>query len=290
MKKILITGINGFLGSNISRLLKDDFEIIGLEKNKNNLFRIKGENWKLYFTDESELETIFKENKLYAIIHSATIYRKSSEPVEDLLNTNLILPIKLYELANTFGVELFLNTDSFFNDKRYHNYEYLTDYIMSKKHIIEWLSTLKKRTKIVNLKVFHMYGPGDSCNKFVSEMINRMKNNEDYIDLTFGEQKRDFIYVEDVANAFRTILKNNPVSDNVIDEYEVGTGLSISIKEFLEKIKEILNCNTELRFGKIPYRKNELMNSCSDKSKLGKLGWSPKFSIKDGLTKTIGKG
>lgn len=288
MKKVLITGINGFLGSNLANALMSDFIVIGLERNQNNLHRIKKENYKLYFIEENGLRNIFEENEFYSIIHTATIYRRNSDSIETLLQTNLLLPIKLYELANEFGVEIFINTDTFFNNIRDSvNYNYLMDYTLSKRHLIEWLEILRDKTKIVNMKVFHMYGPNDNIDKFVPQMLNKLINNEPFVELTPGEQLRDFIYVDDVANAFKTILLTNPSSEQAIDEYEVGTGITSSIKEFLIKMKEYLNSQTELRFGSLPYRDNEIMVSKADISKLTKLGWRPVNNLDNGIKKLI---
>jgi nucleoside-diphosphate-sugar epimerase len=287
MKKVLITGINGFLGSSIANALKNDFIVIGLELNQNNLHRIKKENYKLYFIEENGLRNIFEENEFYSIIHTATIYRRNNDPIDKLLQTNVFLPIKLYELANDFGVEIFLNTDTFFNNRSSNKYNYLKDYTLSKRHLIEWLEILKNKTKIVNMKVFHMYGPNDNIDKFVPQMLNKLINNEPFVELTPGEQLRDFIYVDDVANAFKTILLTNPSSEQAIDEYEVGTGISSSIKEFLIKMKEYLNSQTELRFASLPYRDNEIMVSKADISKLTKLGWRPVNNLDNGIKKLI---
>jgi nucleoside-diphosphate-sugar epimerase len=287
MKKVLITGINGFLGSNLANALMSDFIVIGLERNQNNLHRIKKENYKLYFIEENGLRNIFEENEFYSIIHTATIYRRNNDPIDKLLQTNVFLPIKLYELANDFGVEIFLNTDTFFNNRSSNKYNYLKDYTLSKRHLIEWLEILKNKTKIVNMKVFHMYGPNDNIDKFVPQMLNKLINNEPFVELTPGEQLRDFIYVDDVANAFKTILLTNPSSEQAIDEYEVGTGITSSIKEFLIKMKEYLNSQTELRFGSLPYRDNEIMVSKADISKLTKLGWRPVNNLDNGIKKLI---
>ena len=155
-KKILITGINGFLGSHMAKHLKSNFEVIGLEYSLENLHRIASENFKVYSTNDTILDNIFKENDFYAVIHVATVYKRESEPIFDLLNTNINLPVQLLELSGKYKVNLFLNTDSFFNDKK-HQYSYLSEYTQSKNDALEWLKTLNARgsCKLVNMKIFH---------------------------------------------------------------------------------------------------------------------------------------
>ena len=84
-----------------------------------------------------------------------------------LLNTNLILPLELFQLAKQNNVKAFFNTDTFFNNPKY-SYAYLPEYTLSKKHSLEWmlLNNNKNSLKLFNMKIFHMYGPNDSEKKF----------------------------------------------------------------------------------------------------------------------------
>ena len=286
-KKILITGINGFLGSHLAKYLKSSFEVLGLEYSLNNLFRIESEKFKVYDVFSKPLENIFIENEIYAVIHVATIYRRKLEPLQNLLKTNVLLPVNLLELSNKHGVSLFLNTDSFFNNSSY-SYSYLSDYTLSKKHSIDWIRLMSNSSscKIVNMKVFHMYGENDSPSKFIPHLIDTILREETFIDMTPGLQTRDFIYVNDVVSAFETVLKNELKLTNY-QEYEVGSGKSFSIKHLAELIQKISKSKTELNFGAIPYRKGEIMESVCNNKKLIELGWTSKFSLNVGLSKII---
>ena len=286
-KKILITGINGFLGSHLAKYLKSSFEVLGLEYSLNNLFRIESENFKVYDVVSKPLENIFIENEIYAVIHVATIYRRKLEPLQNLLKTNVLLPVNLLELSNKHGVSLFLNTDSFFNNSSY-SYSYLSDYTLSKKHSIDWIKLLSNSSlcKIVNMKIFHMFGENDSPSKFIPHLIDTISREETFIDMTPGLQTRDFIYVNDVVSAFETVLKNEIKLTNY-QEYEVGSGKSFSIKHLAELIQKISMSKTELNFGAITYRKGEIMESVCNNKKLIELGWTPKFSLNVGLSKII---
>ena len=97
-----------------------------------------------------------------------------------LLNTNILLPVNLLELSNKYNVRLFLNTDSFFNSSQ-NTYSYLSDYTLSKKHTLDWIKLISNSSfcKIINMKIFHMFGENDSPLKFVPfliETISRMKH------------------------------------------------------------------------------------------------------------------
>lgn len=175
-KKILITGIYGFLGSHLAKYLKDQYEIIGLVNSFKNTHRINKYNFKIYSSKTDNLESIFIENKIYAILHVATVYNRKEESLINLLNTNIFLPIQLVELCEKYKVKSFFNTDSFFNNDKY-KYDYLSYYTLSKKQILEWLKLFSFSTncKVVNLKIFHMYGEHDSLNKFIPSIVEKIK-------------------------------------------------------------------------------------------------------------------
>lgn len=284
-KSILITGINGFLGSHLAKTLCNKYDIIGLEFSNENLYRLKGISLKVYSSNDS-LESIFQESKLFAVIHAATVYRANGESFESLVKTNVILPVALYELANKYKVEKFINTDSFFNNPIY-NYKYLLDYTMTKRHVIEWLLLNKGDCSLINMKLFHVYGENDAISKFVPQMISLIKKNQDFIKLSPGEQKRDFIFIDDVVQAFGAVLESNLFCNERMIEYEVGIGKSISIKMFVESIKNITNSKSKLLFGELPYRENEIFDSVADISKLLSIGWCPKYTLEEGLIRTI---
>ena len=79
------------------------------------------------------------------------------------------------------------------------------------------------------MKIFHMFGENDSPSKFIPYLINTISKEELFIDMSPGDQTRDFIYVEDVVTAYDTVLKNESKLINY-QEYQVGSGKSFSIK------------------------------------------------------------
>jgi nucleoside-diphosphate-sugar epimerase len=145
---------------------------------------------------------------------------------------------------------------------------------------------------MINVKIEHMYGVLDDENKFIYWLINQLKNNVEKIDLTSGIQKRDFVYIDDIVNAYNAIIENiDKLSD--FEEFELGMGNSIEVKEFIDKIYKELSrsqtINTILNFGAIPYRDNENMNMEANIIKLNKLSWKAKVSIEYGIKKILNK-
>jgi nucleoside-diphosphate-sugar epimerase len=285
MKKILITGINGFLGRHLAFQLKHKFQIIGLYRSYSNITQLNDACFKFYQYGRDSLESIFVENTIDIVIHAATNYGKENENTVDLIHTNIILPVELYELSQKYGSSLFVNVDTFMNKPE--KIAYLERYVLSKQQIIDWLKILQTKCKIINMIIYHQYGPHDVPHKFIPIILRALKT-KNTIDLTSGEQSRDFIYIDDVVSAFSCILDVYQELDS-FSEFHIGTGKSTSIREFVETAKNILDSNATLHFGSIPYRKNEIMHSQAKNEDLIALGWKPQYLLKEGLVNLIEK-
>ncbi len=283
-KNILITGATGFLGSNIiKKLITENYNVIALKRSFSNTYRIDdiADNINFYDIDQISLEDIFAENKIDIIIHCATNYgRRDIEPLA-LIQANLTMPLQLLELGKKTRVNCFINTDTIL-DKR------VSYYSLSKNQFREWLELYAKEMICLNVALEHFYGPYDDNTKFVSYIIESILNNAKKIDLTGGEQERDFIYIDDVVDAFIMIIKNGETLRKGFLRYEIGTGQSIKLKNFVKLVKNIVqNNDTVLNFGVIPYRENEVMNSKADITEICKLKWKPRYTLEEGLLRTI---
>ncbi|MBT3933220.1 MAG: NAD(P)-dependent oxidoreductase [Bacteroidetes bacterium] len=278
-KTILITGINGFLGSHLAKRFSSSFKIIGLEYSLDNLFRLGDRSFKVYATANNNLEEVFEKNFIDIIIHTATYYGGKANNIPKIAETNFIVPFYLLDLAIKKNVPIFINTDTVLD-------RYVNPYALTKKQFLEWLYFRRNEIKVINLQLEQFYGKESSPNNFIKVMISKLKNNEPVINLTQGDQKRNFVHIYDIVSAFQTILNNYPLDVNY-SEFQVTTGNPISIKELMLLLKDMIGSSSELNFGAIPYRNNELMISKSDNTDLLKLGWEPKYNLIDGLMETL---
>lgn len=279
MKNILITGINGYLGSNLAKSLAEKNNIIGLEYSTKNLNRLKGYDFNVYSVENGIPDELFKDQQIDTIIHTATFYGRQNETVKSIANANLLIPLDLLDKAIENGCLTFINTDTVLD-------RFVSTYALTKRHFQEWLYLRRHEIKVINMQLEHFYGPDAPETNFITVMIKRLKQNEPVIDLTGGEQKRDFVYIDDVVAAYHTIL-NKQTLLNFYSEFQVSTKNTISIKELLQTLKHLTGSKSKLNFGAIPYRENELMLSETNNSALLNLGWQPQQSINEGLQNTI---
>lgn len=282
MEKVVITGVNGFLGNHLSAYLSKNYTIIGVVREGTKQSTQNKFVNSFYESSDKSLENLFSTHKIFSVIHLATLY-SAEGGFNKLISSNIALPMKLLELSEQYGIKQFINTDTFFSD---HLYSYLKNYTISKKMAWLGLQALRNTVSLVNLKLFHVYGPFDKSSKFVNQIFNSLNSNSDSIDFTNATQKRDFIYVEDVCTAFETVLNSNNKLP-VIKSIDVGTGYSTSIKDFVQIMKEMLTSKTKLNFGVLPSREGEIADSKAEVSLLTELGWSPKYTIKEGIQSMI---
>jgi len=101
--------------------------------------------------------------------------------------------------------------------------------------------------------------------------------------LTQATQKWDYLFVEDAAQAI-IHAASNPTVHGI---YNLGAGKAVKLRQVIEIIRDSIDAKLELGFGEIPYGPNASMHLEADVSKLHATGWSPKYSLQNGILATI---
>lgn len=286
MKKILLTGVTGFLGSHLAKaLVKAGFEVIALKRKLSSLRRVESIAEEILFIDIESLnyESLFRDfGQIDVIIHTATCYGRNNQSVSEIHSANTEFPLRLLDGGSRHGVKLFLNTDTILD-------KYLNLYAMSKNQLLQWGRFFAKEGNIRfgNIRLEHFYGPDDDPTKFTAYVISGCLNNIPELKLTKGEQRRDFIHVDDVVSAYMILLEKMGYSNCPFFEFDVGSGQSISIRNFVEIAHRLTESETRLAFGAIPYREGEVMHSEANITPLTSLGWKCKNNVEMGLRKVI---
>ena len=280
---IFITGGTGYLGGQLSAILNaEGHNLHFLVRESSDLSKIRDicVDGGIHYDNVDKFDNVLRDNCIEVVIHCATHYGRNDTDPLNTLESNLLMPIRLLDAAASNNVKCFINTGTML-DKR------VSFYSLSKSHFDDWMLHYSDRIKCINILLEHFYGPNDDPTKFVSFVINKLKQNHEKIDLTKGEQSRDFVYIDDVVNAFLIVIKAVD-SFNGMTTLELGSGEPIKIRDFVTLAKHLAkNEVTKLNFGAIPYRDNEVMQSRADIAKLRALGWVNKTDLVAGLKKTI---
>jgi len=284
--KLLITGATGFLGSNITRTFASrGHEVVILKRSFSDCWRIADllPQMVSYDLDLVSLEEILSQEKgISAVIHTATCYGRSRENCSEIFSTNTAFPLRLLELASSSGVAAFVNSGTGLPG-------FLNPYALSKRQFAEWgrLYADKKEIRFINLELEHFYGAGDDQSKFSTHVIRSCVNNLPELNLTPGEQLRDFIHIDDVIEAYLVVMDKAIDSSLYYQDIGLGSGRPVKIRSFVETVHSLADSTTRLNFGAIPYRDNEVMESCADLTALRGLGWYPKIPLEEGIGRTV---
>jgi len=235
LKTALVTGATGFIGSHLCKaLVKASWNVHVLTRGNSKL-AVAGGQIQHHQIGSKPLREIWNAlPPVKAIFHLATEYGRGSTPVYETISTNLLFPIELLELGAKGSKPLFIATDTCYQT----SYPYLRPYTLSKKQFADWGRIVSEEfgCKFVNLVLQHPYGPGDGEGKFVPWIVNACLKNQDKIDLTEGLQKKDFVFVSDVVDAFLCLAEQAHRLENGFSEFECGTGSAVSIREFVQMV------------------------------------------------------
>lgn len=299
--RILLTGATGFVGSHVlSGLLEDGHSVCVVKRSYSDIRRIKNimKKCDVYDLDITDIEQIYREQKIDCVVHCATYYGRSDMECTENIRSNLLFPLELLNVGKNYGIRFFLNTESFFEnqimfEKDLEKEIYLYGYVLSKIQFRQWGHLFSNRygIKFINMKLEHVYGAMDNEDKFVSYVERECRKNVMSLALSLGTQERDFVHISDVVDAYRIVISHMEKHwENGYVMYEVGTGQSRSLREFVELIHKAVHSNTRLDWGVIPTKAGEIMQSKADNTGLLKLGWMPKVVTDSEIEQKFGGG
>ncbi|SFF28530.1 UDP-glucose 4-epimerase [Paenibacillus catalpae] len=297
-KKVMVTGGAGFIGSHIvERCLSKGWETIVVDNLSKGEFENIPIGARFYHTDirSHEMEGILAKERPDVIVHQAAqtdVQYSINEPLEDA-SANILSTIRLLELAVKYGVRKFVYASSaaiygmpeaaLINEA--HPKHPMSGYGVSKYVPELYIYTYAKLYGLEYgiLRYANVYGPrqaSDGEGGVVAIFVDRLLRGQKLVIYGDGEQTRDFIYVEDIADAnIAAILAEQNVIANV------GTAHPLSVNALVASLQDC--CDQKTRVEYRPARAGDIMHSCLDNHKaIQQLKWEPKVRLEEGLWKT----
>ena len=310
MKKIIVTGGLGFIGSNLINILKDKYFIINIDKvsyasNFNNIDpNIK--NYKFYKQDINN--KIFIKNILNKFnpsiifnVAAETHVDRSIDGPKKFIESNILGVFNLLESIKDYKNKIKLihiSTDEVYGDikKNYKSkeedaYNPSSPYSASKASgdflIKSYIRTYKVPAIITNC--CNNFGPNQYPEKLIPTIIYNILNKKPIPIYGKGKNIREWIYVKDHCDAIITIAKKGIIGEN----YNIGSGIVLNNIQIAKRIistfkKIILNKNIESKIHLVKDRPGHDLRYCLDSSKIrNKLKWKCKSSFNQRLNETI---
>tara|TARA_B110000858_G_C17670777_1_gene411808 strand:+ start:49 stop:909 length:861 start_codon:yes stop_codon:yes gene_type:complete len=279
MKKILITGGLGFVGSNLTDKLIEqghDVTVIDNLSSESSSEKYKNPKATYYITDIRDLDLVIPAHiptfeVIYHLAGLARIQPSFTSPLE-YIDVNINGTAKICELALNHGARLIYSSSSSIN-----NGEYKTPYTFSKwggEEVLKtWIQCFKLDASIC--RFYNVYGPREpktgNFATVVRKFIRQYKNNEPLTIVGDGEQRRDFTHVNDIVEGLIKVMDNGK-SDNL---YHLGRGVNYSINELTSMFE-----NPKIKY--TPPRKGEGLVTLADyEETFNKLSWRATYNLKD---------
>jgi UDP-glucose 4-epimerase len=302
-RRVLVTGAAGFIGSHLTRRLVDEgAEVHALTGEVSSVYpgrlldlrgRIKLHEGNI--TDRTAMEAVAKQVRPEIVFHLAayTHVGKSWYRVDECIQSNIQGTANLLLALEDTGYERFVytGTSEIYGDievpfREDATVNPISPYAVS-KYSGERLCRMYQQGMgwpIVLVRPFNAYGPAQSPDRIIPETIVRALRGQD-MDLTTGEQTREFNYVEDIADGYVRLGTTAGIEGEL---FNIGGGEEISIRDVVVTILDLLGNPITPNFGALEHRPNEIWRMYCDSTKARKrLGWEPKNTLREGLAKTI---
>ncbi len=304
MKKILVTGGAGFIGSHLcERLLKEGNEVISLDNyftgSKSNILHLLNNNYFEAIRHDITLPFFIEVDQIYNLACPASPIHYQVNGIKTI-KTSVMGAINMLGLAKRKrAVVLQASTSEVYGDPKEHpqSESYWGNVNMlgpracydegkrcAETLFINYKEQTNTRIKIV--RIFNTYGPNMHPNdgRVVSNFIMQALRNEDITIYGDGSQTRSFQYVDDLVEA---LIRMMNTGDDFIGPVNLGNPNEFTILELADKIIKLTKSKSKIVYRPLPQddplqRKPDISLA---KEKLG--GWKPKIQLEEGLIKTI---
>lgn len=270
MIKIAITGAEGFLGSAITKKLKEHkIQFDSFDFKKHNLLKVH------------TLKSLVSGKDV--IIHLAALNRGENI---DLCKVNILGTLSLLEAASKYAPTSKIIFASSFQ-------VYLNDsiYGLTKKTGEDLILNYTKKTGLngVILRLSNIYGPGGKpfYNSVIATFAHLIETGQTLKINGDGSAKRDFIYVDDVAEAFIKAVQTDVKKTEIID---ICSGKEVTLNLILKTLKAVSGKNIEIVYNKTAKEKPWPITRKNNKMAKKLLNWEPKINLEKGLTVTMKNG
>lgn len=294
MKKVIITGANGFVGNYLTKTFAESgFEVTAVVRNeKSDVSFIKKINGvKIIYCSLEEISSLYDmtEHDYDLFLHFAW----DSSAGDGRGNVKLQLSNVEYscdavKTAKKLGCRRFVFANSIM---AYEAREYILSdnahpapgYIYSTAKLTAGMMAktiaVSENIEYIDVIISNIYGAGEKSMRFLNSVVHKIISGES-LKLTSCQQIYDFIYITDAAEAIKTASING----KNLTSYYIGNKNQRKLKDFILEIKEVLNFDVNIEFGAVPFNGTYFTYSeLIDTHSIFKLGFDVNVDFKTGI-------
>ena len=294
--RILITGINGFIGQHLARaLISKGHFVVGLDRQKKSL----NEKISKYFSgdvlDKKMVEKAIEETDVIVHLAALTSHKDIVDNKFETLEVNFLGTKNVLDaFLKSKPAKKFIYSSS---GKVYGNIKFLPiieehptlpiNVLGKSKLITERLIDFyaNNEKSFIIFRIFNVFGPSQKDNFLVPTILKQIEKSNKII-LGDIKAKRDYTYISDIINAFVLAVEKN--IDSGLSIFNICSGKGINAEEIVSEISKINNAPIKIGIDQALFRKDEKdVEYGSYKKAKQILDWCPEHSLREGLDKTI---
>ena len=304
MKKILVTGGAGFIGSHLcERLLQDGNEVICLDNyftgSKTNILHLLGNPYFELIRHDVTTPFYIEVDEIYNLACPASPIHYQYNPIKTI-KTSVMGAINMLGLAKRIHAKILqASTSEVYGDPKIHpqTEEYwgnvnpvgLRSCYDEGKRCAETLFMdyhHQNNVKIKIVRIFNTYGPRMHPNdgRVVSNFIVQALKGEEITLYGDGSQTRSFQYINDLVEG---LIRMMQTPDEIIGPINIGNPGEFTIRELAEKIKKLTGSVSKIVYRSLPSDDPVQRQPDISKAKQYLDNWEPKVKLEEGLIKTI---
>lgn len=289
--RVLVTGATGFVGKTlIPHLLKSGCQNVAIVvRNAAKANEIFADLPLKHIVVDDGLQDKIRQFDPEIVIHLAAYFtgRSDIESIHTLIDANITFPTLILEALRETSCKAFVNIGTFTEfvygagESKCNNLYSATKSAL--RPILDYYCQEAGR-KWINVIVYSPYGRKNNSSKKVIDYLLDAMDSPVPVPFSGGEQKLDFIHVDDMAEFFVKLMNNIDNLQDSFTELHLGTGECHSIREVASIMEQIFNKRINADWGKLPYRDTESMHTVAPVGKMIRLlNWHPKISLEEGM-------
>jgi UDP-glucose 4-epimerase len=288
--RVLVTGASGFIGARLCERACDLGAVVLGVSRRRPADAAPAMRWEdVDLTDEGATRELVHRVQPDVVLHLASEVAgdRSPELIVPMLRANLVAAVNVMLASHDTGCGRVVLAGSM-EEPDLGDAEAVAQspYAAAKWAALTYARTFRAlyQLPVVHLRIFMVYGPGQrDLRKLVPYVASSLLRGE-APELTSGEREVDWIYVDDVVDAFLAAAVSPGAEGASLD---IGSGVLVSVREVVARLRRLVGGGVEPRFGAVPDRRLERIRVADPAIAAAAIGWRPRTSLDEGLARTV---
>jgi UDP-glucose 4-epimerase len=289
-KRVLVTGASGFIGARLCERAVELGAVVHGVSRRPSPDASAALRWEhLDLTDEAAVRALWRSVRPDVVLHLASEVSGDRSPdlVLPMLHANLVASVNVMLASHETGCRRVVLAGSM-EEPDFGDAEAVAQ---SPYAAAKWAARSYARMfhalyelSVVHLRIFMVYGPGQRDLRKVVPYVTASLLRGEAPELMSGEREVDWIYVDDVVDAFLAAAVTPGAEGASLD---IGSGKLVPVREVVARLARLIGGNIEPSFGALPDRKLERVRVADPAIAAEAIRWLPRTSLDDGLARTV---